>query len=183
MFFRFLAGRAQASDISEAPSRLTEQDLALATPPLRRLARALARDDSAAEDLLQNTLAKAWASQHTYTDQGDGALPWLKTVMRSEHTQAFRNAAQNAVTFTDDEAVLHAVAVSGAQYERCLLGELVALAEPQTVAALNEELAERPAIGGRHRKYIDPDAAKRAKREQTRLANQRYRQRLKSGQN
>jgi RNA polymerase sigma-70 factor (ECF subfamily) len=55
-------------------------------PDLYRFAFWLARDPSVAEDVVQETLLRAWRSLDALTD--DGAIkPWLLTIARREHAR------------------------------------------------------------------------------------------------
>lgn len=51
-------------------------------PRLRRYARALARDKAAADDLVQDTLERAWAKLHLYR-RGTDLRAWMFTVMHN----------------------------------------------------------------------------------------------------
>ena len=52
-------------------------------PDLVRFAHWLARDRSLAEDIVQESLLRAWRSRDTLKDQG-AARPWLLTIVRRE---------------------------------------------------------------------------------------------------
>lgn len=52
-------------------------------PALRSFARALSRDRELAEDLLQETLCKAWAARLSYR-RGSNFKAWLFTILRNE---------------------------------------------------------------------------------------------------
>lgn len=58
-------------------------------PRLRRYARALAGDSVAADDLVQDTLARAWAKLDLYRD-GTDLRAWLFTVMHNLHVNNAR---------------------------------------------------------------------------------------------
>jgi RNA polymerase sigma-70 factor (ECF subfamily) len=65
-------------------------------PRLRRYARALAGDRIAADDLVQDTLERAWSKFHLYR-RGTDLRAWLFTVMHNVHVnqlRASRPAAQ-----------------------------------------------------------------------------------------
>ncbi|MBC7667878.1 sigma-70 family RNA polymerase sigma factor [Caulobacter sp. DWR2-3-1b2] len=57
-------------------------DLKILTPTLRRYARSLSGSTDAAEDLLQDTLERAWRARERY-DPARGLRPWLATIMRN----------------------------------------------------------------------------------------------------
>jgi RNA polymerase sigma-70 factor (ECF subfamily) len=58
-------------------------------PRLRRYARALVGDRSAADDLVQDTLERAWAKFHLYR-AGTDLRAWLFTVMHNVHVNRVR---------------------------------------------------------------------------------------------
>jgi RNA polymerase sigma factor (sigma-70 family) len=69
-------------------------------PRLRRYARALAGDRAAADDLVQDTLERAWVKFHLYRD-GTDLRAWLFTVMHNVHVNRVRSA--RVVDPLDDE--------------------------------------------------------------------------------
>src|SRR5438132_1464028 len=58
-------------------------------PRLRRYARALVGDRASADDLVQDTLERAWAKLHLYR-QGTDLRAWLFTVMHNVHVNRVR---------------------------------------------------------------------------------------------
>jgi len=84
-------------------------------PRLRRYARALVRDRARADDLVQDTLERAWNKFHLWRP-GSDLRAWLFTVMHNVHVnqvRAFRDHAQ-----LDDEAAEMGVpGVQGASLE------------------------------------------------------------------
>ena len=60
-------------------------------PRLRRYARALVGDRAAADDLVQDTLERAWAKLHLYR-RGTDLRAWLFTVMHNVHVNRVRAA-------------------------------------------------------------------------------------------
>ena len=66
-----------------------EQRLIELIPRLRRYARALAGDGVAADDLVQDTLARAWAKLDLYRD-GTDLRAWLFTVMHNVYVNSVR---------------------------------------------------------------------------------------------
>jgi RNA polymerase sigma-70 factor (ECF subfamily) len=60
-------------------------------PRLRRYARALAGDRAAADDLVQDTLERAWAKLHLFRG-GTDLRAWLFTVMHNVHVNRVRAA-------------------------------------------------------------------------------------------
>ena len=60
-------------------------------PRLRRYARALVADRASADDLVQDTLERAWAKLHLYR-RGSDLRAWLFTVMHNVHVNKVRAA-------------------------------------------------------------------------------------------
>lgn len=69
-------------------------------PRLRRYARALVNDHASADDLVQDTLERAWAKLHLYR-RGTDLRAWLFTVMHNVHVNKVRSA--RATDPLDDE--------------------------------------------------------------------------------
>ncbi len=61
---------------------MTADDIVLHVPELRRYARQLTRDNTAADDLLQETLTRALAKLHLYDPSGS-FKGWLCTIMKN----------------------------------------------------------------------------------------------------
>src|ERR1700752_1724485 len=64
-------------------------------PRLRRYARALAGERTAADDLVQDTLERAWSKLHLYR-RGTDLRAWLFTVMHNVYVNQ-RRAARSSV--------------------------------------------------------------------------------------
>ncbi|HEV3011595.1 MAG TPA: sigma-70 family RNA polymerase sigma factor [Burkholderiales bacterium] len=69
-------------------------------PRLRRYARALVGDRATADDLVQDTLERAWAKLHLYR-RGTDLRAWLFTVMHNVHVNRVR-AARVTDTLEDE---------------------------------------------------------------------------------
>jgi RNA polymerase sigma factor (sigma-70 family) len=69
-------------------------------PRLRRYARALVGDRATADDLVQDTLERAWAKLHLYR-RGTDLRAWLFTVMHNVHVNRVR-AARLTDTLDDE---------------------------------------------------------------------------------
>jgi RNA polymerase sigma factor (sigma-70 family) len=69
-------------------------------PRLRRYARALVGDRASADDLVQDTLERAWAKLHLYR-RGTDLRAWLFTVMHNVHVNKVR--ATRITDTLDDE--------------------------------------------------------------------------------
>ena len=65
------------------------QSLIELIPRLRRYARALVGDRAASDDLVQDTLERAWAKLHLYR-RGTDLRAWLFTVMHNVHVNRLR---------------------------------------------------------------------------------------------
>jgi len=66
-------------------------EMAKHIPALRRAARLLTRNQEAAADLTQETLAKAWAARSTFS-AGTNLKAWLFTIMRNQFRSEMRRA-------------------------------------------------------------------------------------------
>lgn len=80
-------------------------------PRLRRYARALVSERAAADDLVQDTLERAWSKLHLYR-HGTDLRAWLFTVMHNVHVNQVR-AARPTATLEDDMPELAQRAVQG----------------------------------------------------------------------
>ena len=74
---------------SLVPSMNEAQRLVELIPRLRRYARALVGDRATADDLVQDTLERAWAKLHLYR-RGTDLRAWLFTVMHNVHVNRVR---------------------------------------------------------------------------------------------
>jgi RNA polymerase sigma-70 factor, ECF subfamily len=79
-------------------ARLLEVEI----PRLRRYARALTRDVSRADDLVQSCLTRAVAKQHLW-QPGTDLRAWLFTILHNQHVNDVRRAARdgNSVDLSD----------------------------------------------------------------------------------
>jgi RNA polymerase sigma factor (sigma-70 family) len=80
-------------------------------PRLRRYARALVGDRASADDLVQDTLERAWAKLHLYR-RGTDLRAWLFTVMHNVHVNRVR-AARATDPLEDDMPELAQRAAQG----------------------------------------------------------------------
>ena len=76
-------------------------------PRLRRYARALLRDVTRADDLVQDTIVRALAKQHLW-EPGTNLRAWLFTLMHNQHVNNVRQVRREdmAVDFEDVSATL-----------------------------------------------------------------------------
>ena len=82
------------------PSMNEAERLVELIPRLRRYARALVGDRASADDLVQDTLERAWAKLHLYR-RGTDLRAWLFTVMHNVHVNKVR-ATRVTDTLEDD---------------------------------------------------------------------------------
>lgn len=71
-------------------------------PRLRRYARALTGERSAADDLVQDTLERAWTKLHLWRT-GSDLRAWLFTIMHNVHVNQVRARANSAMLPLDDD--------------------------------------------------------------------------------
>jgi RNA polymerase sigma-70 factor, ECF subfamily len=117
------------------PKRARFQALCQALrPDLLRFAFWLSRDRALAEDVVQETMLRAWKARDSLVDEA-AAKPWLLTIVRREYARTFER--KRLVTVDVDE--------------------LVAREEPTLAAAHNQDLAElRSAMFKLPEEYREP---------------------------
>jgi RNA polymerase sigma-70 factor (ECF subfamily) len=71
-------------------------------PRLRRYARALTGERSAADDLVQDTLERAWIKLHLWRT-GSDLRAWLFTIMHNVHVNQVRSKSSTATLPLDDD--------------------------------------------------------------------------------
>ena len=69
-------------------------------PDLLRFAHWLARDRALAEDIVQESLLRAWRSRDTLKDRG-AARAWLLTIVRREHARLYERKRLELVSLDD----------------------------------------------------------------------------------
>jgi len=72
-------------------------------PRLRRYARALTGERGAADDLVQDTLERAWSKLHLWR-HGSDLRAWLFTIMHNVHVNQVRSRAAGATVPLDDDS-------------------------------------------------------------------------------
>jgi RNA polymerase sigma-70 factor (ECF subfamily) len=77
--------------------------LEMLRPDLVRFAFWLARDRAVAEDVVQETLIRAWKAREELKDAGK-ARPWLFTIVRREHARLFERKRLPTVDVDDPSA-------------------------------------------------------------------------------
>src|SRR5579863_10093031 len=76
--------------------------LEIEIPRLRRYARALTRDVTRADDLVQNCLTRAVAKQHLW-QPGTDLRAWLFTILHNQHVNDVRRSVREGVTVAVEE--------------------------------------------------------------------------------
>jgi RNA polymerase sigma-70 factor (ECF subfamily) len=71
-------------------------------PHLRRYARAIAHNPTAAEDLLQDCLTRALTKSHLFKP-GTNLRAWLFTILHNEHVSTMRRQGQTGVRVDPDD--------------------------------------------------------------------------------
>ena len=112
------AGTAARPTVSASGDHPFHQLLALEIAGLKRYAMSLTRDWHGAQDLVQETLAKAWASRARYV-AGTNLRAWLNTILRNTFLSTIRKwreveDADGALTagLTQPQSQDHAVALA-----------------------------------------------------------------------
>jgi RNA polymerase sigma-70 factor (ECF subfamily) len=112
---------------TDAP--LPHPELVAAIPRLRRYARVLTGDATRADDLVQDTLARAWEKRRLW-QAGTDLRAWLFTVMHNVHVNQLallRRDAANVSLDADTTGMAWQLPVRGNQLDRVELLEVVAL--------------------------------------------------------
>ena len=78
------------------------QGVAASVPALRRYARALTRDVSRADDLVQSCLTRAVAKQHLW-QPGTDLRAWLFTILHNQHVNDVRRSVREGVNVAVEE--------------------------------------------------------------------------------
>jgi RNA polymerase sigma-70 factor (ECF subfamily) len=119
---------------------LPEQDLIAAIPRLRRYARVLTGNSTRADDLVQDTLVRAWDKQRLW-QPGTDLRAWMFTIMHNVHlnqrARAWREAGDISLDSEDEFGAVWQVAEHDDQFARIELRELL-----QQVARLPAEQRE-----------------------------------------
>lgn len=99
-----------------------DQHLTPWVPRLRRYARALARNRDDADDLVQDTLERAWAKAGLWRGVAD-MCPWLLSIMHNLHVDGIRRARLATVELDDQTPE---TAVAATQDDRLAVRDLQA---------------------------------------------------------
>ena len=117
------------SEDAVLPETLPLPDLVAALPRLRRYARVLTGDVHRADDLVQDTLARAWEKRRLW-QAGSDLRAWLFTIMHNVHVNQFsmrqREYAHASLDADDGPAAGWEIAVRATQSDRVELSEVLA---------------------------------------------------------
>lgn len=109
------------------PETLPNPDLVAALPRLRRYARVLTGDAHRADDLVQDTLARAWEKRRLW-QAGSDLRAWLFTIMHNVHANQYtmrqREFAQVSLDAEDGPTAGWEIAVRATQADRVELSEV-----------------------------------------------------------
>jgi RNA polymerase sigma-70 factor (ECF subfamily) len=109
------------------PDTLPHPDLVAALPRLRRYARVLTGDLSRADDLVQDTLARAWEKRRLW-QAGSDLRAWLFTIMHNVHVNQYatrrREPAENSIDADDGPSAGWEIPVRATQSDRVELAEV-----------------------------------------------------------
>jgi RNA polymerase sigma-70 factor, ECF subfamily len=111
------------------PDTLPDPDLIAALPRLRRYARVLTGDVNRADDLVQDTLARAWEKRRLW-QAGSDLRAWLFTIMHNVHVNQYavrrRELAETSIDADDGAAHGWELPVRATQSDRVELIEVLA---------------------------------------------------------
>ena len=110
------------------PDTLPHPDLVAALPRLRRYARVLTGDVNRADDLVQDTLARAWEKRQLW-QAGSDLRAWLFTIMHNVHVNQFsvrrRELAESSLDADDGPVAGWQIPVRATQSDRLELAEVL----------------------------------------------------------
>jgi RNA polymerase sigma-70 factor (ECF subfamily) len=106
-----------------------------------RFARSLTRDDTAAEDLAQDTFLQAWRAWHQYTP-GTKCLAWLFTICRNLRARQAQRAQREEPTDSADLESLASAALHASLVETDPHGQFLEM--PDLRDRLSQELLRLP---------------------------------------
>ena len=111
------------------PDSLPHPDLVAALPRLRRYARVLTGDLNRADDLVQDTLARAWEKRRLW-QPGSDLRAWLFTIMHNVHVNQFavrrREQSESSLDADDGPVAGWEIPVRAVQSDRVELAEVFA---------------------------------------------------------
>lgn len=120
-----MPGRAHY-DLHDAPKGFSAQ-MTASLPALRSFALSLCRQRDMADDLVQETMVRAWVSRHTFLP-GSRVRPWLFTILRHQFYNTLRKqrrlvawepeaAERLLVQEPEQEAGIHVADIEGALWQ------------------------------------------------------------------
>jgi RNA polymerase sigma-70 factor (ECF subfamily) len=112
--------------VASAANPLPEADLVAALPRLRRYARVLTRDVHRADDLVQDTLARAWEKRRLWR-VGSDLRAWLFTIMHNVYVNqaVLRRRDRESVSLEPNDGG-HEISTRATQLDRVALNETLA---------------------------------------------------------
>jgi RNA polymerase sigma-70 factor (ECF subfamily) len=114
---------------AEPSDALPSAELQAAVPRLRRYASVLTGDVHRADDLLQDTLARAWEKRRLWRS-GSDLRAWLFKIMHNLHLNQFAMRRREKLCESlDIEGIAHDIPVRGVQFEHVALAETLAQLE------------------------------------------------------
>ena len=114
---------------AEPSDALPSAELQAAVPRLRRYASVLTGDVHRADDLLQDTLARAWEKRRLWRS-GSDLRAWLFRIMHNLHLNQFAMRRREKLCESlDIEGITHDIPVRGVQFEHVALAETLAQLE------------------------------------------------------
>jgi RNA polymerase sigma-70 factor (ECF subfamily) len=118
---------SRATQAPPMPDTLPHPDLVAALPRLRRYARVLSRDPDRADDLVQDTLARAWEKRRLW-QAGSDLRAWLFTIMHNvfvnQRALARRDARNVSIDANEDGSAVWQIPVRATQSDRVELAEV-----------------------------------------------------------
>lgn len=123
-----VARPTRGADPQGPKDALPDAELAAALPRLRRYARVLTGDRNRADDLVQDTLARAWEKRDLWR-AGSDLRAWLFTIMHNVHVNQFsmrrREQAESSVDAEDGPVAGWEVPVRATQTDHVELSEVL----------------------------------------------------------
>lgn len=112
--------------LANVPDALPSADLREALPRLRRYARVLTGDPHRADDLVQDTLVRAWEKRRLWR-AGTDLRAWLFTIMHNLHVNQFAmRRRDSACESLDAEGTAGVIPIRATQFEHVVLEEVTA---------------------------------------------------------
>lgn len=110
-----------ASDTFTPVPHCFTAEMTASLPALRNFARSLCRQRDMADDLVQETMVRAWSSRHTFLP-GSKFRPWLFTILRNQFYNAIRKS--NRLVAWEPEAAERLLVQQPDQEERIHVADI-----------------------------------------------------------